>query len=113
MMPGNGIPFSWTAGGFNLQAQEQVYVADFLLDVKSELSDPNLQKICDHDSRLIKNASIKFFELSNLTYQLQDSLYNHSIFKSIYETFQVLKDINVVLEDLIVIHEEIIAGPTD
>ena len=109
--PKNSLPFEWTAGGFRLQALEQDYVSDFLKDVKSELKDENLSKICDHDSILLENSSKKFFELSNLTFDLQDSLDNTSIIKTISEVYEILQSFVGVLDELISIQEAIIAGP--
>jgi len=107
----NPLPFGWTAGGFKIQALEDLYVSEFLNETKTELTDEDLSIICDYESVLFKNASENFFQLGNLTFNLNIAFSQRSLIKSIIDAKAIIADCVLILDDLISIHEKIIAGP--
>jgi len=112
--PGNNsYPFGWNSGWHKHEAAVHREISKFLIDIKPELTDENLTKICDYESVLFHNASEKFYELANTTVKLQDLLYNETFFTMFLEARSILKDVVSVIDEILVLQEAIIAGPSE
>jgi uncharacterized protein YwqG len=80
---------------------------------KTELTDENLKEICDYDSALLKNASLKFYELADNVSKLQDLLYEKSMLNFFLEAKTIKDTIVSILDEIISIQQAIIDGPTE
>ncbi len=109
--PDNEMPFEYNAGSLKLEGFAQKYISELLIQIKGDLEDENLRNICEYESTLFKNISKNFFELSNLTYDLQNIVSNNSIFKVFTLSKEKLEEIVYVLNEIITIEEQIIKGP--
>ena len=109
----NAYPFGYDSGWHKHEAAIHREISKFLIEVKPELTDENLTKICDYESVLFHNASEKFYELANTTVKLQDLLYNKTFFTMFSEARSILKDVVSVIDEILVLQEAIIAGPSE
>jgi hypothetical protein len=109
----NSMPFGYDSGWHKHEGAVQREISKFLLKIKSELNNESLKAICDYEAPLIKNQSLKFYELSNTTFKLQELFYGKFIIKAFSEAKVIIQDIVEILDEIIAIQEQIIAGPPE
>ena len=109
--PENQLPFEYDGGWHKLESNVEKGISEFLEELKLELQDENLKDICDYELVLFEESSEKFFELCNLTKELEDIVTDRPFFKVYSESKNKIDDIVAVIDEIITIQEAIIVGP--
>jgi len=109
----NACPFTKDSGYHTYEAAIQNNMSIFLQEIKTELTDEKLKQICDYESALFKNTSVKFYELADNVSKLQDSLYEKSMLNFFLEVKTIKDTIVSVLDEIISIQQAIIDGPPE
>lgn len=77
---------------------------------ESLLNYADLHDFCEYDGLLLQNESQKWEELRNL-YLMFEEMYKNN--KSVKSMIPVIKEMNIVIDEIIVLQEKILEGPDD
>ena len=107
----NGMPIDYSIVAYDFEVDCLIETSNYL-SLKAELlENQSLKDMCTFESELFYNESIKMEELTNLTKNLKEAVNKKILIKAIYESEPIIEEICNIIDEIISIKEQIIAGP--